>query len=520
MPFSPINFLRPRVISYLYSFKESFLYYPVIFTLGGLGLFLLTSQLDELLARGFYANNRAIPPYAEPLIFAGSPNAARSILSTIAAGWATILGVAFSVTLITLQLAVTRYASEIINEFQNSRTTQITLAWFILTVIYSLLVLKTVRTGEDEVPTFTPILGVNLSVILAATALFVFVLFLNNITSYLKPNLLIDRIVDKVRKSIEIYDNRVPDRRYIFNENSQQQKNESKILEVRSPNSGVIRSLDWDKISDNLRQHNKFQKLEQKEPRLVLKWLTPVGRKVMKKEVIAILYSYGEVSPRIGELKENIEKDMESVLKEAINAGLNIGQNRSVSSDPHYGLEIIRNLAIKAINQSDIATIISSISGLFSILYTTSQQGQLTGTPFMIPLIDSNNNNNNLDNRFLVTIDSGERELAEEVLSELSTIYYISCKRQECAVSVVEHFGASYVYLSRELLSQNKMKDFERLTEWYAKQTSLAISSCPQESRHRLADILEKFRNEIAYSHPYAIDTFQIYLNKILSANT
>jgi hypothetical protein len=32
-----------------------------------------------------------------------------------------------------------------------------------------------------------------------------------------------------------------------------------------------------------------------------------------------------------------------------------------------------------------------------------------------------------------------------------------------------------------------------------------------------LRDILTQFRNEIAYSHPYATDTFQIYLNKILT---
>jgi len=512
---NPVYILRSHVISYFYSFKDSFLYYPVIFTIGGIALFLLTSRLDEFFERSFYSDTNAVTSYLEPLIFAGSPNAARSILSTIATGWATILGVAFSVTLITLQLSVTRYVSEIINEFQNSRTNQLTLAWFILTVTYSLLVLKTVRTGEDEVPTFTPILGVNLSVYLAAIALFVFVLFLNNITSYLKPNLLIERIVDKVHKSVDIYENRVPDRRFIFKNNYQQIKR-TKMLEIRSPNSGVIRSLDWEIISDHIRKHNKFQRLEQKEPLFLLEWLTSVGGKVKEKEVVAIMYSYGELPREITECKKNIQEDIERMLQEAISSGLKIGQNRSVTSDPHYGLEIIRNLAIKAINQSDIGTITSSITGLFSILYRTTQQGQLTGTPFMIPLTD--NRNNNLDSRFLVTTDSGEREIAEAVLSELSLIYHISSKSQECAISVAEHFATSYVGLSRQLLGESKIKDFERLTEWYAKQTSLAIYSHPLEFRHRLANILAKFKKEIAYSHPYALDTFEIHLKKILTS--
>lgn len=515
MSISPIHTLKSQVISYFYSFRDSFLYYPVIFTIGGLALFLLTSRLDEFFERSFYADSDAVTSSLEPLIFAGSPNAARSILSTIASGWATILGVAFSVTLITLQLAVTRYASEIINEFQNSRINQLTLAWFILTVIFSLLVLKTVRTGEDEVPTFTPILGVNISVYLAAIALFVFVLFLNNITSYLKPNLLIERIVDKVHRSIELYENRVPDRRFIFQDNYQRIKR-TKILEIRSPNSGVIRSLDWEKISDHMRKHKKSQKLEQEEPLLFLEWLTPVGGKVKEKEVIAIMYSNGELPREKTEHKENIQEYIESVLQEAISSGLKIAQNRSVSSDPHYGLEIIRNLAIKATNQADIATITSSITGLFSILYGTTQQDRMTETPFMIPLKDDGNNN--LDNRFLLTTDLGERPLAEGVLSELSLIYHISGNSKECAISVAEHFATSYVDLSRELLSKSKMKDFERLTEWYAKQTSLAISSHPPEFRHRLADTLEKFKKEIGYSHPYAVDTFQIHLNNILTS--
>jgi hypothetical protein len=133
----------------------------------------------------------------------------------------------------------------------------------------------------------------------------------------------------------------------------------------------------------------------------------------------------------------------------------------------------------------------------------------------MIPLID--NIRNNHDTRFLVTADLGEREIAEEVISELSLIYHVSAKSQQCAISVIEHFAESYVALSRELLNESKIKDFERLTEWYARQTSLAVSSHPTEFRHRLADILQKFRKEINYSHPYAIDTFQIHLNNILT---
>ena len=107
--------IRSRLVSKFYSFRESFLFYPVVLAISGFTLFLATSHIDEIYDSTFHNENNAIINHLEPFFFAGSPNAARSILSTIAAGWATILGVAFSVTLITLQLSVTKYTTEIIN---------------------------------------------------------------------------------------------------------------------------------------------------------------------------------------------------------------------------------------------------------------------------------------------------------------------------------------------------------------------------------------------------------------------
>jgi uncharacterized membrane protein len=102
-------------------FTQSILYLPVIFALGAVLLFILTSRLDKL----YYQEITLDIPYLTSLIFAGSSDAARSILSTIAAGWATILGVAFSVTLITLQLSTTKYTSHLVSRFEGDKVNQI-----------------------------------------------------------------------------------------------------------------------------------------------------------------------------------------------------------------------------------------------------------------------------------------------------------------------------------------------------------------------------------------------------------
>jgi uncharacterized membrane protein len=65
--------------------------------------------------------------YLELLLFTGSPHAARSILSAISGGWTTILGVTFSVTLVTLHLSSTKYTSHIVNRFEDDKINQLRL---------------------------------------------------------------------------------------------------------------------------------------------------------------------------------------------------------------------------------------------------------------------------------------------------------------------------------------------------------------------------------------------------------
>ena len=167
-----IFLFRGLLFSKLIAFKQSLLFYPIVFAIGSIILFLVTSWIDGML----YENIDINFPYIDSLIFTGDADASSSILSAIAGGWTTILGVTFSVTLVTLQLSSTKYTSHIVNRFEEDRLNQLTLAWFISIVLYSMLVLKTVRTGgssELESIAFTPIIGVNVAVILAIISLFI-----------------------------------------------------------------------------------------------------------------------------------------------------------------------------------------------------------------------------------------------------------------------------------------------------------------------------------------------------------
>ena len=151
-----------------FEFSNSILYYPILFLLGSFSLFVITFTIDPYIPRDYDFS------LFNPLVFTGSPDAARSILSTISTGWTTILGVAFSVTLITLQLSSSKYISRLVSEFQNDKINQLTLGWFIFVSSYSLLILKTVRTEEAD-SVYIPVLGTNIALAVAIIGLLIFV---------------------------------------------------------------------------------------------------------------------------------------------------------------------------------------------------------------------------------------------------------------------------------------------------------------------------------------------------------
>lgn len=498
----PFSVIRSTFVS----FKESFLYYPVLFAVGGVALFLMTSRLDEIYGSSFYDDNNVIVSYLEPIFFAGSPHAARSVLSTIAAGWATILGVAFSVTLITLQLSVTKYTAEIVNEFQNSRISQITLGMFIFVVIFSLLVLKTVRTGEDGPSAFVPILGVNISVYLAVIVLFVFVVFLHNISSYLKPDSLIDRIVAKILLAMRKYENRVPNRKFSLTLNVDEK---SELFAIRSPRQGILRSIDWEKISDHLERHEESKQLEYEQPRLLLEWLSATGDHVEKNEIISKLY---RIHDKPASTLKTDNKSIEKLIADGILAGLDIGGARRISSDPHYGVEILRNIALKAISQSDIDIASSCVTGLFRIFYNASNMAKSTGVLFMIPT--------NSKNKFVATVISGEKDIMEESLAQLSLIFRVSSNSDGSRNSLAEHFAENYVRFSRLFLDHDNISAFEKLTQWYSMQSSRVMQSYTKELRSSIKQRLSQFEKDAKASHSYATDTVRIYLGSLFATET
>src|SRR4029077_7765200 len=90
-------------------------------------------------------------------VISGSADAARLLLTSIAASVITVVGIVFSITIVTLTLASTQFGPRMLRNFIRDRGTQLTLGTFVATFVYCVVVLVSIGPGEhgDYVPHFS-----------------------------------------------------------------------------------------------------------------------------------------------------------------------------------------------------------------------------------------------------------------------------------------------------------------------------------------------------------------------------
>jgi uncharacterized membrane protein len=147
---------------------------PMLEVLGAIGLYAATHALD----RAAYHGSLTLPSW----IIVGSADAARQILTSLAAAVITVVGVVFSITIVTLTLASTQFGPRMLRNFIRDRGTQFTLGTFVATFVYSTLVLISIGPGGGT-NTFVPHLGITLSVFLVTVSMGVLIYFIHHIAT-------------------------------------------------------------------------------------------------------------------------------------------------------------------------------------------------------------------------------------------------------------------------------------------------------------------------------------------------
>ncbi len=136
-----------------------------------------------------------------PRVFGAGAAGARGMLSTIAGSMMTVVGVTFSMTLVTLALASSQYTSRILRNFMRDRVTQIVLGIFAGVFTYCLIVLRTIRGGDEGA--FVPNLAVSVGVVLAIGGIGVLIFFIHHIASSIQASTIIASVADETLLAVD-----------------------------------------------------------------------------------------------------------------------------------------------------------------------------------------------------------------------------------------------------------------------------------------------------------------------------
>ncbi|WP_300602850.1 DUF2254 domain-containing protein [Trebonia sp.] len=142
---------------------------PAVESVAAVVLFVVTLSIDRAALHG----EISLPSW----VISGSPDAARQILAALAAAIITVVGVVFSIILVTLTLASTQFGPRMLRTFIRDRGTQLTLGTFVATFFYAVLVLISIGT------TFVPHLSVTVALALTAIDLGVLIYFIHHVAT-------------------------------------------------------------------------------------------------------------------------------------------------------------------------------------------------------------------------------------------------------------------------------------------------------------------------------------------------
>ena len=175
---------------------------------------------------------------------------AREVLSTIAGSMVTVAGVVFSITIVALSYASSQYGPRVLTNFMSDRGNTVTLGTFIATFLYSLMVLRTIRGGEED---FVPQYSVIVGMLLAVCSIGVLIYFIHHVLQSIHINHVVEKIGRQLVEDAQI---RFP--KLIGGSAPKDQlpspELKGKVGVATSDVTGYIQALDGDKLLDLARE--------------------------------------------------------------------------------------------------------------------------------------------------------------------------------------------------------------------------------------------------------------------------
>jgi uncharacterized membrane protein len=305
-----------RVRQWWENITASYWFIPMLLGLGAVGLSALTLSIDEAVRAGALVDFR--------FITLNGPDGARALLSTVAGSIITVAGVVFSLTMVVLTQASNQFGPRLLVNFMRDRPNQFVLGTFVATFLYSLLVLRVVRVGNDDLglSEVVPHISVGVTLLLTFINVAVLVFFFHH-------------TAESVRVSHVLADiSRVMERRIQQATVAVDEAEEPPLLlpafdrdlaVLDAPEGGVLQSVDVDRLVAFAREHDA-----------VIRLLHAPGDFVLKGG------SYAEIHPA----------SAAPHVEEGLAEHLSLGEDRSLSQDLGFLFDELLEVALRALSPS------------------------------------------------------------------------------------------------------------------------------------------------------------------------
>jgi uncharacterized membrane protein len=280
-----------------------------------------------------------------PRMFGAGAEAARGMLSTIAGSMMTVVGVTFSMTLVTLALASSQYTSRILRNFMADRVMQVVLGVFTGIFTYCLIVLRTIRGGAEG--EFIPSLAVSFAVVLAIGGIVALIFFIHHIASSIQASSIIASVADETMVAV---DRLFPEKlgQGPVDDDDEDQPTlplpERTWQAVPATGNGYIQSVDNAALLRLAREHKTIVRMER-----------AIGDFVVHDTPLASLA---------------LESPPAEEIIAAVQAAYGIERHRTVEQDCGFGVRQLVDMALRALSPgiNDTTTAVMCVDYLTAIL--------------------------------------------------------------------------------------------------------------------------------------------------------
>ncbi|MBJ6142151.1 DUF2254 domain-containing protein [Hymenobacter sp. BT559] len=282
-----------------------------------------------------------------PLLFGAGADGARGMLSAIASSMITVAGLIFSLTLSTLAQVSSQYTSRLLRNFMRDRPNQVVMGFFVSIFVYCLMVLRTIRGGDQGA--FVPSLAVAFGLLLALVSIGMLIFFIHHIASSIQAANVIGGAAAETEKTLnKLFPTELGEAATPAEKEDLADLGPLNWVPIVADESGYIVGIDEEALLAFACETDAVVRMEH-----------AIGSYVTKGSLLASAVEYPNAKRLVGE--DSAER---------INKAYSIGNQRTLDQDAGFGLRQLVDIGLKALSPgiNDTSTAVLCIDRLGSLL--------------------------------------------------------------------------------------------------------------------------------------------------------